>query len=223
LGRLERDRLADILRQAERAGIRGSIPEMLRDPRLVNILAGHFKAPPPTTEACLRYYRDHREELREPDLYVGRQIVLPLGAAAPAGEAWARAERIIAILNFAPHMFQDLLVSYGAKSAGGGPVRIGPVARGALPPPLDAMFFALRPGEIGPVPVLTERGAHVVILDRILGGEVPSFSSIAGRIRFLLRQELGRNAAARHLARLAERCGTAAPSLDRTDSAEAQA
>jgi peptidyl-prolyl cis-trans isomerase C len=194
-----------IVAQAKRAGIHGSLPDVLRDPRLINIIAGHFRVPSPSVEGCRRYYHDHQDEFREPDRYLGRQIVLPLGTgdAAAQLESWARAERMIAILSFSPRMFPDLLASYGEHLGTSG--QLGPVAQGGLSGPLDAMFFALKPGEICPGPILTELGVHVIILDRILPGEVVPFAAVHGRISFLLRQEMRHAAAARHLARLAAR------------------
>jgi peptidyl-prolyl cis-trans isomerase C len=206
---LEHDRLSLILAQAERAGINGALSDVLRDPRLVNVIAGHFRVPSPSMDACLRYYRAHQDDFREPDRYLGRQIVLPLGAgdAAAQLDAWARAERMIAILCFSPRMFSDLLVSYGElqDASGGASGQLGPVAHGGLLAPLDAMFFALKPGEICPAPILTELGVHVIILDRILPGEAVPFAAVHGRISVLLRREMRHAAAARHLARLAAR------------------
>ena len=201
---LERDRLTMIVTLAERAGITGPLSDLLRDPRVINLIAGHFRVPSPGVEACRRYYRDHQDEFREPDRYLGRQIVLPLitGDIAAQPEVWARAERIIAILSFSPRMFPDLLVSYGAVPGTG---QLGPVARGALPAAVDAIFFALRPGEICPVPIVTEQGVHVLMLDRILPGDAVPFARVHTRVSFLLRQEMRRAAAKRHLARLAER------------------
>jgi peptidyl-prolyl cis-trans isomerase C len=205
MAELERDRLATIMTLAARAGIAGTLPELLRDPRLVTVIAGHFRVPTPSADACRRYYRDHQDEFREPDRYLGRQIVLPLAVddIAPQPEVWARAERIIAILIFSPRMFTDLLIGFGAASDTSG--QLGPVARGALPGPLDAMFFALRPGEICPVPIITEQGVHVIIMDRVLPGEAVPFAAVHGRVSFLLRQEMRYAAAGRHLARLASR------------------
>jgi peptidyl-prolyl cis-trans isomerase C len=201
---LERDRLAMIATMARRAGIPGALPELLCDPRLVGVIAGLFRVPSPSSEACRRHYRDHTDTFREPDRYLGRQIVLPLvtGDIAEQPEVWARAERMIAILSFSPRMFPDLLVSFGAAPDSG---QLGPVARGALPPALDAMFFALRPGEICPVPVVSAEGVHVLILDRILPGDVMPFAAVHGRISFLLRQEMRHAAATRHIARLVGR------------------
>jgi len=201
---LARDRLATIKAMAHRAGITGAPPELLRDPRLTSVIAGLFRVPTPSLEACRRYYHDHPEEFREPDRYLGRQIVLPLatGDISAQPEVWARAERIIAILSSSPRMFPDLLLSFGAATENG---QLGPIAHGALPAALDAMFFALKPGEICPVPIATEHGIHVVMLDRILRGELAPFAAVQGRIASMLRQETREAAAARHIARLAER------------------
>ncbi|WP_459854731.1 peptidylprolyl isomerase [Dongia sp. agr-C8] len=176
----------------------------------MQVLSRQFKVPPPSQDSCQRYYRDHLEQFREPDRHIGRQIVLryPRGDAAAQDEAWARAERLIAILFFDPKMFSDLVATYDSISDGTGSGRIGPVMRGQLSPELDMALFGLKPGQIYPAPVVTEQGIHVVMLDRILPGEVLAFSVVHGRICAALRSQLRTAAARRHLTRLAERYKT---------------
>jgi peptidyl-prolyl cis-trans isomerase C len=212
MGPLERTRLKTVLAQAEQLGIQGSIPETLRDPRLVHVLSRQFKVPMPSPESCQNYYRDHLEQFREPDRYLGRQIVLrhPSGDAADHQEAWARAERLIAILFFDPNMFDDLVATYDSIQDGSASGRIGPVVRGQLPPELDIALFGIRPGQIFPAPIATGQGIHIVMLDRILPGDVMPFSVVQGRISAALRAALRSAAARRHLARLAERYKAAA-------------
>jgi len=207
MGALEHSRLQIVLEQAKQAGIRGSIPDTLRDPRLIELVARRFKVPTPTADACLHYYHQHIDSYREPDRYVGRQIVLrcAIDDATLRAEAWARAERLVAILYFDPHMFDDLLKTYdpaGAESCAG---RVGPAIHDALPAEIEAVLLALRPGQICPVPVATDSGVHVVLLDQILAGQVPSFAVLRDRICTALRQEWRSQAAARHLSRLAAR------------------
>jgi hypothetical protein len=199
--------LKSVLAQAEQLGIQGSIPETLRDPRLVHVLSRQFKVPMPSLEACQNDYRDHLEQFREPDRYLGRQIVLrhPSGDAAAHHEGWARAERLIAILFFDPNMFDDLVATYDSIHDGSASGRIGPVVRGQLPSELDNALFGLRPGQIFPAPIATQQGIHIVMLDRILPGDIMPFSVVHGRICAALRGELRIAAARRHLARLADR------------------
>ena len=212
MGPLERGRLKTVLAQAEHAGIKGTIPETLNDPRLVRVLSRQFKVPAPSLDACQRYYRDHTERFRKSDRYLGRQIVLRCRTSDMAGraEAWARAERLIAILFFDPRMFGDLVATYDSISDESGSGRIGPVARGELQLELDIAFFGLRPGQIYPAPVATEQGVHVMMLDRILPGEVVPFAVVHGQISVALRSALRTAAARRHLARLAARYKAAA-------------
>ncbi len=207
MGALERHRLETVLAQAREAGIQGPIPETLRDPRLVQVVSRQFKVAAPSLEACQRYYRDHLESFRQPDRYLGRQIVLRCAHTDATGraEAWARAERLIAILFFDPKMFGDLVATYDSISDGSGSGRIGPVARGILPPELDIALFGLKPGQIYPAPVLTEQGIHVVMLDRILSGEIVPFAAVHDRISATLRNAVRMAAARRHLSRLADR------------------
>jgi peptidyl-prolyl cis-trans isomerase C len=212
MGPLERGRLKAVIAQAEQAGIKGPIPETLRDPRLVNLLARQYKVPAPSIDACQRYYRDHAESFRQPDRYLGRQIVLRCAKhdATAQDEARARAERLIAILFFDPKMFGDLVATYDSISDGSGSGRIGPVVRGELPVDLDAALFGLRPGEIYPAPIATDQGIHVVMLDRILPGEITPFATVHGQIAAALRSQIRTAAALRHLSRLAERYSAAA-------------
>jgi parvulin-like peptidyl-prolyl isomerase len=212
LGPLQRTRLKAVLAQAEQAGIKGTIPETLRDPRLVQVLSRQFKVPVPSLDACQRYYRDHAESFQLPDRYIGRQIVLSCSRSDVVewAEAWARAERLIAILFFDPKMFDDLVATYDSISDGSRSGRIGPVVRGVLPPVLDIALFGLRPGQIYPAPVASELGIHVLMLDRILPGELQPFASVHGRISAALRTELRIAAARRHLSRLADRYSAAA-------------
>jgi peptidyl-prolyl cis-trans isomerase C len=207
MGSLETDRLKTVLAQAKQAGIKGTIPEVLRDPRLVQVLSRQFKVPTPSLEACRRYYSEHLQRFHEPERYLGRQIVLrcPQLDLQARAEARARAERLIAILFFDPKMFSDLVATYDSISDGTGSGRIGPVARGELPLELDMAVFGLRPGQIYPAPVMTDEGVHVVMLDSILPGAVVPFAAVHGRISYALRRELQTAAAHRHLARLAER------------------
>jgi peptidyl-prolyl cis-trans isomerase C len=212
MGPLERARLKTVLAQAEQLGIQGSIPDTLRDPRLVHMLSRQFKVPMPSQESCQHYYRDHLEQFREPDRYLGRQILLrhPSSDAAAHQEAWARAERLIAILFFDPNMFDDLVATYDSIHDGSASGRIGPVVRGQLPPELDIALFGLRPGQIFPAPIASEEGIHIVMLDRILPGDVMPFQVVHGRISAALRAALRLAAARRHLARLSERYKAAA-------------
>jgi hypothetical protein len=212
MGPLQRSRLKAVLAQAEQAGIKGTIPETLRDPRLIQVLSRQFKVPMPSLDACQRYYRDHIESFRQSDRYIGRQIVLHCSKSDAAGwaEAWARAERLIAILFFDPKMFGDLVATYDSLSDGSGSGRIGPVVRGALAPELDVALFGLRPGQIYPAPVGSDQGVHVLMLDRILPGEVQPFAFVHGGISAVLRRDLRIAAARRHLSRLADRYSAAA-------------
>ena len=207
MGSLEADRLKSVLAQAKHAGIKGTIPEVLRDPRLVQVLSRQFKVPMPSLDACRRYYSDRLDRFHEPNRYLGRQIVLrcPPSDLQARAEARARAERLIAILFFDPKMFGDLVVTYDSFSDGAGSGRIGPVARGELSPELDIAVFGLRPGQIYPAPIMTDEGVHVVLLDSILPGAVVPFAAVHARISFVLRSELQTAAARRHLARLADR------------------
>ena len=70
---------------------------------------------------------------------------------------------------------------------------------------LEAAFAGLRPGQVCPVPVVSDRGIHVVVLDRIFSGPVLPFAAVQGRIATLLRGESRLAAARRHLARLSAR------------------
>ena len=208
IGRAMVPSLDEVRAVAARHGIEGTPVEQLRDPRLPALLAERFAVAAPGLAACRQHYEENAEEFRTPTLFAGREILFggDIGDRIWRVEAYSRAERVIAMLLYNRHVFQDLVVySAAASRAQGG--RVGPVARGAWASEAAGAFFSLKDGEIFPLPVPTSRGFHVLLMDRVEPGRLPPFTEIQSLVAARLVERARLVAAARHLAELAERLG----------------
>jgi hypothetical protein len=190
---------------ARRHGIAGTPAAQLRDPRLPPLLVDRFAVAAPGLAACYQHYEENADAFRRPTLYEGREILFggDIGDRVWRVEAYSRAERVIAMLLYNRRVFQDLVVySAAASRAQGG--RIGPVARGEWPSHAAEAFFSLKEGEVFPLPVPSPLGFHVLLMDRVEPGRLPSFTEIQGKVAAALVERARLVAATQHLAQLAE-------------------
>jgi hypothetical protein len=205
IGRAMVPSLEEIRAVAKRHGIGGTPVEQLTDPRLPPLLVDRFAVPAPGLAACRQHYEENAEAFRTPTLFDGREILFggDIGDRIWRVEAYSRAERVIAMLIYNRHVFQDLVVySAAASRAQGG--RIGPVARGSWQSEAAGAFFSLKEGEVFPLPVPSSLGFHVLLMDRVEPGCLPPFTEIQTLIAARLVERAKLVAAARHLAELAE-------------------
>jgi peptidyl-prolyl cis-trans isomerase C len=188
------------LEDAARHGILGTDRELLRHAAVADLIAERFPYQAPDRAACRAYYDAHPQEFREPDLHEGGEILIGGDVTDHAwrGEAYGRAERIIAMLHYNRRVFDDLLIcsSNDAQGRGG---RIGPLACGAWDSELAAPFFSLKAGEVFPLPVPSRQGFHVLLMERIAIGRLRLFAEVEGAVvrRLATRSRLA--AARRHL------------------------
>ena len=196
--------LDEVREIAARHGITGSDPELLRNVAVANLAAERFPYRQPDRAACRAYYDAHPQEFRGPDLYEGGEILVggDVTDREWRGEAYGRAERIIAMLHYDRRVFGDLLITSAANSRDRGG-RIGPVACGAWESEVAAPFFSLKTGEVFPLPVPSRQGFHVLLMERIRSGHVRGFAEVESDVvrRLAARSRLA--AAWRHLQLLA--------------------
>ncbi len=148
-----------------------------------------------------RYYDEHADQLRRPEMYQFRHLTLvtcdpATGAALPAAEREAKRQRLeeLARRARAGEDFAKLAQTYSENPetrAKGGELII---AKGGLPPELEAVLAALSPGQISDV-VSTADGHHLLLLIRKIPSEPIEFD----RIREELREKLVRDAMERQL------------------------
>jgi peptidyl-prolyl cis-trans isomerase C len=200
--------LGEIRDIAARHGIAGTDADLLRNMAVANLVADRFPHRQPERGTCRAYYDAHPHEYRGPDLYEGGEILIGGDVTDQdwRGEAYGRAERIIAMLHYDRRVFNDLLI-YSADIARDRGGRIGPVACGTWEIEIAAPFFSLKAGEVFPLPIPSRQGFHVLLMDRIVPGRLRPFAEIEGDVvrRLATRSRLA--AAWRHLESLADNHG----------------
>ncbi len=95
---------------------------------------------------------------------------------------------------------------------------LGQITAGQTTPEFERALLALEPGSIGPEPVATSYGFHIVRLDRKHEGRDLPFELVAVRIAAYLQDCVQRRALAQYVARLAS-----AARIDGIDLAGAEA
>ena len=183
---------------AARHGIAGAPAELLINTDVVALVADRFPYQQPDRATCRAYYEAHAREFRGPDLYQGGEILIggDVTDREWRGEAYGRAERIIAMLHYDRRVFNDLLIYSAAASRDRGG-KIGPVPCGGWASEVAAPFFSLKPGEVFPLPVPSSQGFHLLLMERIESGRLRPFAEVEAEVmrRLATRSRL---AAARH-------------------------
>ena len=162
----------------------------------------------PGEEEARRYYESNRDRFRSPDIYEASHILFAFAPADPSGEesALAAARATLEELERDPRSFERLAEEGSADSVtrerGG---QLGQMTRGQLPAALQACLDSLAPGELCREPVRTDRGYHVVRLDRAARGRQLSFDMSRERIAERLGARAWSAAARRYIASLADR------------------
>jgi hypothetical protein len=189
---------------AARHGIAGSLPELLRNPAVAVLVAARFPSQAPDRATCRGYYEAHVEAFRAPDLYEGGEILIGGDVTDRdwRSEAYGRAERIIAMLLYDRRVFDDL-VDYATATSDDRGGRIGPVPKGGWQSDVAAPFFSLKAGEVFPLPVPSQQGFHILLMDRVAMGELRPFAEVEGEVIRRLADRSRLAAARRHLDELA--------------------
>lgn len=194
---------------AARHGISGALPDLLRNPAVAIFVAERFPCQQPDRVTCRAYYEAHAEAFRGPDLYQGGEILIGGDVTDRdwRSEAYSRAERIIAMLHYDRRVFDDLLACATATSGDRGG-RIGPVSKGGWDSTVAAPFFSLKAGEVFPLPVPSEQGFHILLMERIAPGPLRPFAEVEGDVVRRLAERSRLAAATRHLEALASQAPT---------------
>ena len=157
----------------------------------------------PNGEECQRYFDNHRDSFRSPDLL---QISHILIAAAPDDEpalqkARQTAQELLTQLRQAPERFEILAREYSAcpsKETGG---NLGQISRGQTTPEFEQQVFAMEEG-LADKPLESRYGVHVVQVDRKIDGKPLPFEQVHDQVSAYLAEVRQRMAINRYLHQL---------------------
>lgn len=192
----------ELLRQEARAQGFGD-----GDDAVEELLAAAVTTPEPDEASCRRYYDANRKRFRSPDLIEAQHILV---AAAPdetegRAAAKAKAQDLARQIVADPRRFAALAREHSdcpSKESGG---HLGQIGRGSLVPELETYVFAMKAGEICPVPVASRYGWHIVrVLERADGREL-LFESVREAIAEYLTESSWRRAVSQYISLLAGR------------------
>lgn len=154
------------------------------------LLDERVKLPKADEAACRKYYEDHSDRFRSPDLFEPAHILL---SASPSNKdaydaAVARAETIIATVLAQPGKFGIIAREQSDCSSAKDGGALGQVTRGQTAPEFETFLFALEEGQICPVPIKSRYGVHVLRLDRRIDGRTLPFDAVHDKIAAYLEE-----------------------------------
>ena len=163
------------------------------------------RTPSADTETCRRYYEQNRQQFRSTDIYEAAHILFAASKTDTQAyaQAHAAAEAALALLREHPERFVELARAHSACSSASQGGNLGQITPDQTTPEFEQALFALEPGSIGPGPVATRYGFHIIRLDRKHGGRELPFELVADRIAEYLQDSVQRRALAQYIARLA--------------------
>lgn len=133
------------------------------------------------------YYREHAQEFIPPPAVAVSQVFLALpsnGDEAARRAVHEKAARVLKALEEGEPL-PELARAYSEDPTGALGGKIGRFAKGDMVPGLDKVAFEMREGEIRG-PIVTDRGLHVLKVDRRWGDKPIPLEEIASRIRSVL-------------------------------------
>jgi peptidyl-prolyl cis-trans isomerase C len=202
-----------LLQEARRLGVSGEPMvdgegrrETADEAAIRTLVAQEIKTPTADTGTCRRYYEQNRQRFCSPDTYEAAHILFAATDAAGYTQAWAAAEATLAILREHPERFAELARAHSACSSASQGGNLGQITAGQTTPEFEQALFSLEPGSIGPEPVATRYGFHIIRLEHKHEGRDLPFELVADRVAEYLQERVERRALAQYIARL----GTAA-------------
>ena len=169
------------------------------------LVAQEVRTPRADTATCRRYYETNRGRFRSLDIYEAAHILFAASKADASGyaQALATAEATIAVLREHPEQFAALASAHSACASASQGGNLGQITAGQTTPEFEQALFSLKPGSIGPEPIATRYGFHIIRLDRKREGRELPFELVADRIAEYLQESVERRALAQYIARLA--------------------
>jgi len=171
-----------------------------------SLLESALSVDPPSPADVRAAYDGAPERYRSPRLFEVSHILFAVADADSGARARARkrADATLAILKTDSSAFAELARTHSdcASAREGG--RLGQMAEGDALPEFEDALVRLAPGEIGPEPIETAFGLHVVRLDARAEGALLPFDSVKGQIAEAMERATWVREARVYVARLLE-------------------
>jgi parvulin-like peptidyl-prolyl isomerase len=136
---------------------------------------------PVTPDDARRFYAEHMSEFEQPERREVSHIFLRRRPGSPPGELRTAAEALRARAA-AGESFAALAEAHSESESRHRGGSLGWIERGQYPAGLEDVVFGLPAGEPS-APVLTTDGAHVFLVERIIGGRTYEFAEVENLIR----------------------------------------
>ena len=195
-----------LLQRAAAAGVAWVAGDATSEERAIDeLLARELTLPIPDAAAHRRYFEKNRSRFRSDDLFEASHILYlaPRDDTAARERARASAKQAIAILTTHPDRFAAMARAESSCSSAGEGGRLGQIAAGETSPEIDTFLQSLEDGQLCPVPVETDYGAHVLLLHRRLRGKTFTFEEVESQIARDLQAAAWRQAVSGYLSLLA--------------------
>jgi len=204
-----------LLREATRLELisdPANVDERAQQKVIGELLERELPVPETSQPECERFYQDHPEKFRGPELFSASHILLLADASDPDGRKRARerAEELRRELAARPERFEQLARKHSGCPSARSDGALGQIEPGESPAAFEQALRALACGEIASSPVETEHGFHVVRLDARAPGLPLPFASVRDKIHIYLRDRAWRLQLRRYIEGLAaktEICG----------------
>ena len=163
------------------------------------------EAPVATRRECLNYYEKHPDKFRTPTLFEARHILIAVPESDVAGrrKARTRAENLCKMLGEKPELFADMALEHSdcpSRDQGG---NLGQLSPGSTVAEFETALAGMQEGDIGPSPVESRFGLHVIALDRRIDGRSLPFDVVNGRIAAWLEASAWSKAVSQYISILA--------------------
>lgn len=168
------------------------------------VIEAHVQPEPPDDAACRAFYAANEQRFRAPNLYEASHILLPAPSDDSAARGTARnfAEALLTEISADPRAFDRLARENSACESAGNGGRLGQITTGDTVPEFDAALETLEEGSIGPEPIETRYGFHIIRLDARAVGDILPFDNVRPRIRDMLERAAWAQGARAFTARL---------------------
>lgn len=190
-----------LVQRAAELGLAGTGDDPDEDAVIDQLLEQELSVPAADDAACRRYFDNHQEKFRSPNLFEVSHILLAADPRDEDARASAReqARTVIELLAGDTTRFAKLAAELSdcpSKNSGG---NLGQIGEGQTVPEFEDVVFRMQQGELSRSPVESRYGFHVIYLRRRIDGAPLPFEMVRERIADYLRDSVHRQAVGQYL------------------------